>query len=189
MDIPPAFSDIELQEKTTYLVKKYNIVKIYETGTYKGESAYILSNMFPNVKVYSYEIDSRNYDTAKIKNANKTNVTLRKISSPEGLKMDLVEGENNVLFFLDAHWYDYWPLLDELGVIISKKIKPCVLIHDFYVPDEKGNAKFQFDSYLGHPLNFEYIRKQIELIYESNYDYFYSKNVTINSGIIYIHPK
>lgn len=185
----PAFSDQELLEKTKKLVNKYKVSKIYETGTFYGGSTYILSNNFPSLKIYTYELIENAYNVSCRKNAGKQNVFLRNISSPEGLKKDLIEGENNVFIFLDAHWYDYWPILDELSVIESKKIKPCIAIHDFFVPDGNGKAKFGHDTYKGQPLNFEYIKSNVEKIYQSNYEYCYSEKPQLNAGIIYISPK
>jgi hypothetical protein len=100
----------------------------------------------------------------------------------------LEENDNSIFFFLDAHWEKYWPLLDELKIIKKKNIKPVIAIHDFYVPDENGNAKFGFDSYNGQNLNFEYIKSDIEEIYGKNYEIRYSAQPTINSGLIYIYP-
>jgi hypothetical protein len=49
------------------------------------------------------------------------------------------------LFFLDAHWYDYWPLNDELAVVKNLK-KAIVMIDDFEGP---GRPSFGFDVYVG----------------------------------------
>jgi hypothetical protein len=48
------------------------------------------------------------------------------------------------LLFLDAHWYDYWPLPDELDIIASHLDKAVFIIHDFQVP---GRPDFKFDCY------------------------------------------
>lgn len=189
MDNPPAFQDKELMEKTIYLVNKYNVCKIYETGTFYGESTNILSNAFPDLKIYSYELIKDAYETASRRNARNKNVFIRNISSPEGLMKDMVEGEHNVLLFLDAHWYDYWPILDELSTIAKKGVRPCIEIHDFYVPTENGKSEIGYDAYNGQVLNFEYIEDRLKQIYGSEYEYEYSKNPILNAGVIYIYPR
>jgi len=186
----PAYSDLELKERTAKLVKEYNICKIYETGTYYGKSSNILTNMFSDVKIFSYELNNEFFNIAKSNNINNKNVTLKKLNSPDGLIEDVTPGENNVLFFLDAHWGDYWPILDELRAIKSKNIKPCIIIHDFYVPnDNNTGARFPYDAYKGQPLSLDYIKNDLISIYgENNFQYAYAKAPTLNTGVIYIIP-
>ncbi len=52
---------------------------------------------------------------------------------------------NNVLFWLDAHWGEYWPLVDETK-IISSLHSFAVIVDDFEVP---GKPSFHYDSYAG----------------------------------------
>ncbi len=116
------------------------------------------------------------------------------MSSLSGLRFDLVPKEDNVIIFLDAHGGDYWPILDELKVIREKKIRPFIIIHDFFVPDEKDNskAKFGYDSYNGIKLDLNYIKESLLKIYRNyndnihTYVYSYSISPTLNSGVIYI---
>lgn len=187
----PAFSDQELREKTIELVQKFNISKIYETGTYHGGSVNILSKLFPQVQITTYEINEEFLQIARGINAINSNVTIRNINSPEGLKNDLKEGEENILLFLDAHWYNYWPILDELAVIKEKQIKPSIIIiHDFFVPDGAGRSKFPFDSYHGQPLDMPYIEKSLKEIYgENGYEYEYATKTDISTGVVYITRK
>lgn len=39
------------------------------------------------------------------------------------------------LFYLDAHWYDYWPLPDKIRIITAKLENAIIIIDDFEVPD------------------------------------------------------
>lgn len=186
--MPAAFCDPELYNKTKQIISQYSIDTAYETGSFHGESAIILSGLVP--KVISYELNSDSYNTALHFTKRAKNIVIKHKSSPEGLMEDLIENKNNVLLFLDAHWYDYWPILDELNVIAVKKIKPVILIHDFFVPDKNNNAKFGYDSYKGQPLNYEYIKQGLINIYgsENNYKFEYSKDAILDSGLIYIYP-
>ena len=48
------------------------------------------------------------------------------------------------MFFLDARWYEYMPLADELAVIGEHCQNAVIVIDDFFVPWEPG---FRFDEY------------------------------------------
>jgi hypothetical protein len=63
--------------------------------------------------------------------------------------------DERTLFFLDAHWYNYCPLLDELAVIARHRLRPAVIaIHDFVTghPDQLG-----YDCYQSQPFTLEWI--------------------------------
>ena len=67
---------------------------------------------------------------------------LAKLVSSEKLRAD-----QNPFIYLDAHWDDYWPLRDELEVIL-KLDKAVVVVDDFQVP---GRPEWGFDMYQGKP--------------------------------------
>ena len=182
-----AYSDPQLLEWTLELSKKFNIKTFFETGTYHGGTAKIVSNYFD--KVITIESNNESYNIALDNLKNINNCSLYLGNSPEIMDQQLKENNNSIFFFLDAHWDDYWPLLDELKIIKNKNLKPVIAIHDFYVPDENGNAKFGFDSYHGCPLNFDYIKFSIEKIYDNNYEFKYSTSSITNSGVIFVYPK
>jgi len=182
----PAYSDPELLQWTLELSKQFNIRTFYETGTHYGGTAKIVSEYFD--KVITIESNDNFYNIAKDTLKNTKNCEMLLGNSPDMLRKTLKEKESSIFFFLDAHWEQYWPLLDELKVIKEKNLTPIIAIHDFYVPDENNNAKFGFDSYHGQPLNFEYIKISIEEIYGENYNIRYSTSSTTNSGVIFIYP-
>ena len=99
------------------------------------------------------------------------------------------ENDNLVLFYLDAHWHDNWPILSELKIIGEYFYdKAIIVIDDFYVP----NRDFKCDSYKNQKLSFNYIKNNLDLCY-SDYSYYYNNNphmVTDKkpSGKIYIIP-
>lgn len=70
---------------------------------------------------------------------------------------------SGTLFFLDAHWGDVCPLLNELDAIASAGIRPCIVIHDFQVP----GTDFGFDRFpdSGYPFNLEAIAMRLDAIY------------------------
>lgn len=186
-----ALEDKFAYQEFTKLIEKFNVKKIIETGTYYGWSSIKLSEF--NIPVFTIEYSKENYNIAE-KNINEKKINNIKLilgSSPDILKEIIMEGEENLLLFLDAHWYDYWPIHDELRVCIEKKIKPIIVIHDFFVPDGKGSSKFGFDKYKTQNLDFDYIKNHIvELYGENNFEYHYTEHIdTVDSGLIYIYPK
>jgi hypothetical protein len=135
----------------------------------------------------------------------KENVHIYFGESPSILNILCTEHEENSLFFLDAHWENNLPLLDELEVIKRTK-NPIIVIHDFFVPggnkirdkrfgcygicDDLSGSKFGFDSYGDITLNYEYIKNKLNEIYPNGYGYHYTTEVDIvDSGLIYIYPK
>lgn len=90
-------------------------------------------------------------------------------------------------FFLDAHWTDNCPLLDELDEIARSGKRGCVLIHDFQVP----GTDFGFDSMPdGRPFNLELIAPHLERIYgEGGYKVNYPTQVAgAKRGWVSIEP-
>lgn len=197
-----ALEDEFAQKEIKKLFKDFNIKRIIETGTYFGWSTRFLSEF--NVPVDTIEVLYENYSVARKNLQNFENVSLYLGNSPILLNNIINYEEENLLFFLDAHWENYWPLKDELKIIKEKNIKPVICIHDFFVPGgdkiiynkqfvkvSNGlGSKFGYDEYDGIPLNFDFIKEELEQIYNGQYDYHYTSKIQkVDSGIIYIYPK
>jgi hypothetical protein len=96
-----------------------------------------------------------------------------------------LEGES--MFFLDAHWYDWCPLEDELLAIASHGLKPAVIaIHDFKTdhPELLG-----YDIYKGRPFELEWVTPLLDRIYGPDWTYEYNvpeSTAGARRGIIYI---
>lgn len=175
----PALSDKFLFDEILRLKNKYNCTTFIETGTWIGLNADIASKHFNNV--ISFEVNDSFYQQALQNNVNNKNVKLIFGNSGEILK-DYIDCEKNIIFFLDAHWGEYWPLLDELETIANLKLKPVILIHDFYVPDADGGAKFSYDKYKDQPLDLSYVKHKIEKIFGNDYIHYCTQQSEINSG-------
>ena len=197
-----------LEDKFAYkefenLISKFNVTKIYETGTYLGWSTLKLSEF--NLPVYTIEVNT-NYIVESHNNLkDKKNVHVFWGESPEILNSLCTENDENCLFFLDAHWNENLPILDELDVIKRTK-NPVIIIHDFFVPggkkirskyfdgygivDDLSGSKFGFDSYGDITLNYEFIKDKLDEVYPNGYDYHYTTEIDcVDSGLIYIYPK
>jgi len=139
-----AFSgDKYLGEDFRKLVKKFNIKNIVETGTSRGDTTKEFSKMVKNI--YTIESVKKTYISSKETLKEFKNVNVYYGSSPDVLRKILPSIKGNTLFFLDAHWGNYWPILDELREIskIPTLSESVLVIHDFYVPEKD----FGFDSY------------------------------------------
>ena len=121
------------------------ITSVIETGTNRGDSTCFLADHFPG-SVYTCEIKGLYYRESRCRFRSYQNIQISRGSSPKGLRRlanDLKFG-GMPLFFLDAHWYEYWPLNDELAIIKDLK-KAIVMIDDFEVP---GRPDFRYEIYV-----------------------------------------
>jgi predicted O-methyltransferase YrrM len=186
--IKGALEDKFLNEEFDKLIKKYNISTIVETGTYKGWSTNILAKKVN--KVITIDVSEDFLNEAKKNNLQNKNIDFYQGSSSDILEKILVKNNDSILFFLDAHWGKYWPLHDELKIIKNKEIIPIIIIHDFYVPDKDGNAKFGYDKYDTKVLNFDYVRPSMEKIYGvDGYTHYCLNESEINAGCGIFTPK
>lgn len=114
-----------------------------------------------------------------------------------GLGFDV---NKNILFYLDAHWEDYWPLLDELKTIKKYNLSDSkIIIHDFYVPgftkeviNDEGEEIYHWgcDRYGPIQLDFDYVKESIFSINPGMLCYF-PDDVIFSSagrGILYSVP-
>lgn len=135
-----------LQEVFQLVGKEAQVSSIVETGTYLGSSTSFMAEKFPSLKIHTCEIESKNYKKAKTNLKKFPNVKIYKGHSPKFLEY-LIErnllGEKP-LFFLDAHWWDNWPLEEEIKIITHNLKSAVIIIDDFKVPDKK---QFKFDFY------------------------------------------
>jgi len=169
------------------LKEKFNIENAVETGTFEGGTTIFLAQNFKNV--FSIECDEPSFKKAEsnIKNAN-VNVNLIFGKSEEVLPSILNTISNNTIFYLDAHWYNDCPLKNELQLIKKFNLKPIIAIHDFLVPDSK---KLGYDVYNGQSFTYEWLKEELDAIYDKKYNYFYNNDIDSEGamrGIIYIFP-
>lgn len=178
-----AVEDLYAYNEFQKLIGEFQIRKIIETGTYYGWSAIKLAEF--GLPVKTIELSKENYNIAKKNMDGIANIEILFGSSPDILSKIIEEKEEGLLLFLDAHWEEYLPLRDELKVCIEKRIKPVIIIHDFYV-----DGKFGYDSYDGHKLDYQYIEDLLLLIYGEGFDYHYTDKIeSVDAGLIYIYPK
>lgn len=136
------------------ILNNFKVDCIIETGTYKGFTTAFFAKTFPNIPIYTCEIDEFNYKRAKENLKFYNNVHVFNEPSPEFIK-NLIKNKligKRPFFYLDAHWLDDWPLESELKIIFNKLNSAIILIDDFKVP---GKEDFTFDKYHGKECSLE----------------------------------
>ncbi len=179
--------DSFLQKEIQQLIDKYKINLVIETGTYLGATANKLSEMA--TKVITIEINPEYYSRAKRLLSSKSNVTLYHEDTLNIFQNIIAESASpNTLFYLDDHWRERNPLLEELSIIAKSEIKPVLAIHDFKVPN---HPELGFDSYGGQDYDWNWIKNSIDAIYgENGYEYHYNSEAEgAKRGVIFIEPK
>jgi hypothetical protein len=195
----PFNGDTFVQAEFLKLKEKFNIDRVIETGSCLYSTTKWLGENFESVKTIEINEDYSKYGIHKVKDM--PNVTaIVGISSVEWLNQVASVYESNPyiihnflhLFFLDAHWGDDCPLLQELEAISKLRTtqKPVIVIHDFKVPNE---PTLGYDSIHSQAFEFDWIKPKLEMIYGvDGYDYYYNTDATateIKRGLIYITPK
>ncbi len=168
------------------LVDKFGIDYIIETGTFLGGTTKRLAELSD---VMTIEVVNDNYIKAKQNFESVKNILALWGDSVEVLKSNLQCFSNrSILFFLDSHWFENLPLLDELKEISNAGVKPVIAIHDWKVPNRPDLG---YDSYKGQDFTFDWIKESIEKIYGvDGYSYHYNDQAEgAKRGVIYLYPK
>jgi predicted O-methyltransferase YrrM len=140
-----------------------------ETGTFKGATTHFLSCCFD--EVHTVDLSKEFQEEAKKRIGEKSNTSFHLGSSESVLKeiLPALKGKRT-LFYLDAHWHDYCPLLDELEAIGKTHKDNCIIvIDDFKVPKRK---EFQYDKYGEVRCSYTCIKDQLNCVFTS-YEYYY----------------
>jgi predicted O-methyltransferase YrrM len=159
----------EISAFISMLKNRYNIEAAVETGSQYGYTTSFLASTFD--EVHTIEIVPSTYQVAQNNLRNFSNVTCHLGSSNDVLQKILPALESKpVLFYLDAHWEEYWPLLDEIEEISKTHKDNCIIvIDDVRVP---GRPDIGYDWNGDNECSYEYVKNKLEKIY-SSYDFYY----------------
>lgn len=139
------------------LVEKFAFRRIFETGTFRGTTTEFMAAR-SGATVYTVEAHPRNYGFCRARFRNVERVRLYLGDSRGFLRERLREaaGEAMPVFcYLDAHWYEDLPLLEECRIILGSAVPAVIMVDDFAVPDDPGYA---YDDYGdGQRLSLEYL--------------------------------
>ncbi len=140
-----------LTERVVRYHNRYRFVCAVETGTYKGNTTVGLAKLFP--KVITIEADPELYEQTKPRFVHYPNVAPLLGNSAELLREIMPRLSYPLFVYLDAHWGEYWPLPDELSLLLAVKQPKLIMIHDFKVP----GREFGYDSYNGNDCSLDYL--------------------------------
>lgn len=159
----------EISSFVSMLKNRYNIEVAVETGSQYGYTTSFLASVFN--EVHTIEIVPSSYQAAQNNLRHFSNAICHLGSSNEVLKDILPALESkSLLFYLDAHWEEYWPLLDELEAISKTHKDNCIIvIDDVKVPIRPDIG---YDAYGEHECSYEYVKDKLGEIY-SAYEFYY----------------
>ena len=182
--------DSFMKAKFEQIINDYKINLVIECGSYHGGTTMQLAKMCDGV--IGIEINDTFFDITRKNTEELFNVTLYNDDTLHALPRIFCQPEvlaSNILIFIDSHWYNL-PLIKELELIKKAGIKPCIAIHDFFVPH---NDELGYDSYGNKTICWELIEDSIKDIYgDEGFSIEYNSNSTANGakrGVIYIFPK
>lgn len=166
---------------------EFDIQTVIELGSCVGGTTKWCGENF--TEVYTIEINPSFRSYCLLYTEHLPNVTSLLGNTVDILPSVLDKVTDNTLIFIDSHWLENCPMLDELRLIAEKKKKPCVCIHDFKVAN---HPELGFDSYKGQDFEISWIKPSLDNIYGiDNYRTYYNNGCSKDSacrGVIYIVP-
>ena len=132
--------DIHTALEICYLINFYKCDSILETGTNTGDTTEFLAKTFTHLPIETCEIEKDLSLVARYRLKNYMNVDVGFETSKDFI-LRTVQKYSFPFFFLDAHFFEQWPLKDELSFIK----KGVVCIHDFNIK----NVNYSYNSYQG----------------------------------------
>jgi len=192
-----AFDDDTIAADTLFrLLEREGCQDFVETGTYVGGTSSAVKRRFPNIEVWTMEVQRSLFEEAQ------KNFAGLQVHSFCGDSVVLMRTEvlphlrPRPLFFLDSHISAYnaantpglvenYPLRDEITAIAEvAHLNPIIVIHDFFSPDQPD---LHYDADHGHPLNWDYIKDVIMKVYPEPIPRFYNTAATgRRRGIVYV---
>lgn len=136
---------------------------IVETGTHRGTTTEYFATLGP--PIYTIEFNPKYFGFASQRLGGRASITLIRGDSRTEMRRlfagPLVAlGDRPILFYLDAHWGEDLPLLEEVGLIYDFSRKAVIMIDDFKVP---GDSDYNYDDYgPGKVLELDYLMPAVE---------------------------
>ena len=150
-----AMDDTYFRARLRQIIRDRKITTIVETGINEGKSTCQFARLVDRVIGIDIEPDCVRSAERNVAAAGLNNVTLKVGDSPGVLREVMPTLPDETIFFLDAHWLEAWPLLDEIATIPPGK--GVIVLHDVKVPDRD----FGYDEYKGQPLDYGYVKEAL----------------------------
>jgi hypothetical protein len=147
--------DIHAAIAFDFLVERYDCDAIIETGCNHGDTTHFLAECYPHLAILTCDVVGRYVDFVRERMGRYPGVTVDLCDSADLVKA--VQGQfRRPIYFLDAHWYEEWPLARELESIQ----RGVVVVDDFDI----GNPRYGYDEYKGVRCGPDMLRKHAERI-------------------------
>lgn len=159
----------ELAPYFNYFKHALQLETAIETGTWQGETTKCLALLFPTVHTVEFQLEV--FKKAKNTFRPYPNIKLYHGNSPKVLNQILpILKSKRALFYLDAHWFSDWPLLEELETIGQTHYDNCVIvIDDIKVP---GREDIPYNAYNEPECSYDYVQSMLSHVF-SAHTYFY----------------
>lgn len=195
----PFAGDIHMEGEFIRLRDLLGLTTAVETGTCYGSTTLWLAEHFQRVRTIEVNEDFVRVAAGRLQAMVPKNDTLIWIGDSASLLSSLIAGilmhvgvpqypvGNDTLFFLDAHFEEHCPLLDELAAIAAAGIRPVIVVHDVKVP---GRPDLGFDTWNGQPFTYAWLRPSLDAIYGPN-GFSHRFNIIATGakrGVLYVYP-
>ncbi|HEX5314002.1 MAG TPA: hypothetical protein VFX38_03715 [Gammaproteobacteria bacterium] len=159
--------DITTALEVDWLIETYGCDALFETGCNMGDTTAYLCRRYPALPLFSCDVKPQYVEATRRRVSGRSNAFVEELDSPELIARHA--GDFRFPFFyLDAHWYEDWPLERELARIE----RGVVMVDDFDI----GHPRFGFDEYQGQRCGPELLarfRAKISRYYTNNPDALY----------------
>jgi hypothetical protein len=136
------------------IITKLKPDRFVETGTHMAWTLMYIAKRYPDLPIYSAEIDQQYFASSVHNSKPYPLIRLFNMNSPDFLKLIYNELKKGLSFFwLDAHWWQYVPLRDECKIVATLD-KYVALVDDF----ASNDPRFGGDVFAGgHENNLTYL--------------------------------
>lgn len=172
------------------LKEKFDLNVAVETGSCLYSTTKWLGENFTNVHTIELSEEYSKHGIHKVSGMPNVHPQIGDSVSFLERMCETLTTNDKCIFFLDAHWGQNCPLMQELDVLakIKTNLPPVIAIHDFYTGDEK----LGWDEYNGQRFDYKWIEPKIKALERAhNCSYFHYYNTEAENGmrgLIYIIP-
>ena len=171
------------------LKEKYSLTMALETGTHVGTSTVFFTKVFD--QVFTMDINDSFLAQAKVNLKDQSNVKIVRGNTGTELNkiLDDIPKDTKMFIYLDAHWYDYWPLLDEIRQLATRKdiiYNSVMVVDDVKVPYRDD---IPYDSYKGVALSYDFVKEELDKAFPLGYRIEYFTENPKTRGKLLIFPK
>lgn len=145
--------DITTAVQIDYLIGAYGCDGVIETGCFLGDTTDYLARLYPALPIVTCDVVEEHAAFTRTRLRDRPNTTV--VTGDSAAVLASLTGRfDRPLVYLDAHWYDRWPLADELAAIPAG----IVAVDDV----DLDHPRFGYDTYGGQPLDIALLASLVE---------------------------